>query len=420
MRILVVSPHPPGFPGGGSPGRLHFLIRELAKFHTVDVIAGKCWGGEIDIDRLESYCARVAVIHPVQPKPAGSTWIRRLRRWWRWWFGFASDVRDVMRMADQTKITALEWAQSHPPDLIYVHHSMAAPLVQGLLPQVPRIVDLHNIMHLYYLRSIRIAPSVREKLTAFREFIKMKLTENSLFLSGAAFSVCSSQEREIIRGVNPRALMRVVPNGVDCEHFFAEPSGAAQDLLFLGTLSYLPNNDAVIYFISSILPIIQRFQPTARLNIVGTDPPPQLLALHNEKDICLIGQVPDVRPYSLASAIHVVPLRLGSGTRLKILEALAMGRAVVSTSIGAEGLDLVDGQHILIADTPEEFASKTLKLMEDDELRRRLAIQGQRQVRELYDWRVAGESLRQLCRQAILTPDPNRSANRHPWAQKLH
>lgn len=401
MRILVVSPHPPRFPGGGSSGRLYFLIRELSKYHTVDLIAGECWDGEVDRAVLAGLCERVAAVKPLVAVVSGPSWLRRLKRWWRWWFGVASDIRDVMRISAAVEMTIRDWANSAPPDLVYVHHSMSHPLVQGLLPGVPVIVDLHNIMFHYYQRSIDLAPSIRAKLQAWREFFKMKRFESKLFLSGAAFAVCSEQDEQIVRSINPEALVRVVPNGVDTEHFQGPHGGSQQDLLFLGTLSYLPNSDAVEYFVKSILPLVRQRQPQARLRIVGAAPPKQVIDLHNGVDVFLIGQVPDVRPHALASAIHLVPLRLGSGTRLKILEALAMGRAVVSTSIGAEGLDLIDGTHVLLADDPNDFAGKIVDLMENNELRLRLASEGQRLAQERYDWIFSGEKLRDLCQQSV-------------------
>jgi glycosyltransferase involved in cell wall biosynthesis len=143
-------------------------------------------------------------------------------------------------------------------------------------------------------------------------------------------------------------------------------------LLFLGSLDYLPNGDAVRYLCQSILPILRAHAPLTRVRIVGQGASPALLALARHEDIDMVGMMPDVTPEYVRAGIVIVPLRAGSGTRIKILEAFSFRRPVVSTSAGAEGLDVKHEKHLLIADTPEEFACACLRLMKDAGLRERL------------------------------------------------
>jgi len=189
-----------------------------------------------------------------------------------------------------------------------------------------------------------------------------------------------------------------VPNGVDTE-FFAPGPGAAEErfggleLVFTGGMGYLPNADGARWFLERIFPLILRGRPDARITFVGKDPPAALCALAQPGQIVFTGRVEDVRLFAHAAHVFVVPLRIGGGTRLKILEALAMELSLVSTSIGADGLDLRDGEDLLLADEPRAFADAVLALAKDRARARRLAASGRARVLERYDWKVTTKPL---------------------------
>jgi glycosyltransferase involved in cell wall biosynthesis len=160
--------------------------------------------------------------------------------------------------------------------------------------------------------------------------------------------------------------------------------------MFIGNMGYPPCVDAVLYFCKEIFPLIRRRISAAELWIVGRDPRPEVLQLDGD-GVHVTGQVEDVIPYYRQSAACVVPLRAGGGTRLKILEAMALGRPVVSTTIGCEGLDVVDGEHLLIADNPAQFAEKTVRLLTDRQLYQHISTRGRELVETCYDWdKIAG------------------------------
>ncbi len=158
-------------------------------------------------------------------------------------------------------------------------------------------------------------------------------------------------------------------------------------------MGWHPNADAMIYFCQDILPAVQNDFPDLQLYIVGLHPPEQVKALGKRPNIYVTGFVPDVRPYIADASVYIVPLRAGSGTRLKILEALAMGKAVVSTHIGAEGLDVTDGRHLLLANQPQEFAARICELLRDPSRRRMLGQAGRALVEEIYDWQAVAANL---------------------------
>jgi glycosyltransferase involved in cell wall biosynthesis len=188
---------------------------------------------------------------------------------------------------------------------------------------------------------------------------------------------------------------------VDLRYFrpSAEPT-IPDSLVFTGLMRYRPNHDAVKYFVREVLPLIRRVRPGVRLTVVGGDPPPELSRLAGP-DVEITGGVPDVRPYVARAAAVVVPLRMGGGTRLKVLEALAMGKAVVSTGIGCEGLLAEDGVHLLTADDPQSLAERTLLVLSTPSLAGDLGRRGRLLVEENYGWERVVDGLRDFHRHIL-------------------
>jgi sugar transferase (PEP-CTERM/EpsH1 system associated) len=221
----------------------------------------------------------------------------------------------------------------------------------------------------------------------------------------------SDVDRDTIRalyGTRVSAPIHVVPTGVDTEYF--RPDAAAADprhLVFTGSMDWRPNEDGMLHFVRDILPLIRRGEPGVTLSIVGRAPTPAVRRLAREGGIEVTGRVDDVRPHVARGGVYVVPLRIGGGTRIKIFEAMAMGRAVVSTTIGAEGLPVRDGHDILIADDPRQFADAVTRLMRDTKARSALETAARRTV-ERYSWPVvAGDLDRALG--AAARSEPHRS-----------
>jgi sugar transferase (PEP-CTERM/EpsH1 system associated) len=206
----------------------------------------------------------------------------------------------------------------------------------------------------------------------------------------------SEADRDTFARLYPGAVRepaRVVSTGVDTTFFAPAASQAAsRTLVFTGSMDWLPNEDAMRYFCREVLPLIRAQEPAVVLSIVGRAPTPAVKQLAADAGVHVTGRVDDVRPYMEEAAVYVVPLRIGGGTRLKIFEAMAMGKAVVSTTVGAEGLPVTSGEHVLIADEPETFARAVVHLLRDVDARRRLEQAARTLVVERYDWSaVAGE-----------------------------
>jgi glycosyltransferase involved in cell wall biosynthesis len=207
----------------------------------------------------------------------------------------------------------------------------------------------------------------------------------------------SEKDRDTFQRLYPSGVRRyfVVPTGVDTEYF--RPGITRQDagkgLVFTGSMDWLPNEDGMLYFCRDILPLIRRDEPDVSLSIVGRAPTSAIRRLGETPGVEVTGRVEDVRPYIDGAAVYIVPLRIGGGTRLKIFEAMSVGRAVVSTTIGAEGLPVTPDQNILIADDPEAFARAVVQLFRDEALRRRLEHRARELVVEGYDWSVVADRL---------------------------
>jgi glycosyltransferase involved in cell wall biosynthesis len=204
----------------------------------------------------------------------------------------------------------------------------------------------------------------------------------------------SETDAEALRQLDPGLKPYVVPNGVDlafCSSAFRPLSGllvpGSRDMVFVGKMDFRPNVDAVLWFAQNVLPLIRKEIPDARFWVVGKDPHPRLAPLKKDPAVVLTGWVEDVRPYIAGAAVYVIPLRIGGGTRLKVLEAMGMGKAVVSTSLGCEGFDLVAGQDLILADEPEEFGSSVVALLRDAGRREDLG-RAARGFAAQYDWRA--------------------------------
>jgi glycosyltransferase involved in cell wall biosynthesis len=230
---------------------------------------------------------------------------------------------------------------------------------------------------------------------SFVQWKRLRRYERRACLVADRIVAVSETDAKALRNLVPEREPVVVPNGVDAAFYAAPtpplqaPTGpASQDLVFVGKMDFRPNVDGVLWFAREVMPHIRQKAPDVRFWVVGKDPHPRLGWLVHEPAIELTGWVEDVRPYIAAAAVYAVPLRIGGGTRLKVLEAMAMGKAIVSTALGCEGFDLLPNQELVIADAPDDFAAAVLTLLQDSERRARLGRAAQRFASSKYDWQM--------------------------------
>jgi glycosyltransferase involved in cell wall biosynthesis len=282
------------------------------------------------------------------------------------------------------------------PDVVQLEFLFTAPL-QKLMPRLPVVLTEINVVSVNLARQRRHVQSVARRLTSRLDLEKLRRWERKWVRRSTACVAMSEVDAVILRHMAPQTPVYVVPNGVDVSAF-ARPPGARErkGMVFFGTLGYVPNREAALYFCRNILPRIRARNPDVTLTIIGGRAPDDVVALGSLPGVEYHGFVDDVRPYLWEAAVCVVPLLSGGGTRLKILEALAAGCPVVSTSLGAEGLHLRAGRDLLLADDVDFFAHQVLRILEQKRLAERLSRQGHETTRSRYDWHSITPLLEQV------------------------
>ncbi|MGC9335029.1 MAG: glycosyltransferase, partial [Anaerolineae bacterium] len=230
---------------------------------------------------------------------------------------------------------------------------------------------------------------------SFVQWRRLRAYERRTCRAADAVVAVSEADAAALRRLVPGLEPAVVPNGVDLR-FYTEavaPSDLSHrpskgDLVFTAKMDFRPNVDAVLWFAREVLPLVRRGAPGARFWVVGKDPHPRLAPLRDDPAVQITGWVEDQRPYIAAAGVYVIPLRMGGGTRLKVLEAMAMGKAIVSTTVGCEGFEVVPGRELVVADTPAGFAEAVLRLLGNPAQQERLGQAGQDFAASRYDWRL--------------------------------
>ena len=398
MRILWVKV------GGLWPlntgGRLRsfHIVRELARRHRVTVLTTH--GPEDDAEGLARNLpedSEVVSFPYAAPKQGSARFVTALLRSWAsplpvdlWRWRVPPLQREVRRLIDDRKI-----------DLCVADFLAAVPNVPRDA-SVPVVYFSHNVEHMIWQRLSRIEPRLWRRLLLEIEWRKMRRFESEACARASLTVAVSEKDRDLLASLARGANVTAIPTGVDTSYFMPNgTSEAAKTLVFSGSMDWYPNEDAVVYFMKEILPRIRREIPAATLTVVGRNPRSELCAAAARAGVRVTGTVADVRPYLAEGEVYVVPLRVGGGTRLKIFEALAMGKAVVSTGVGAEGLPLACGEHFLAADDPEAFSQAVIRLLRNPEERRALGMAGRRLVEEGFSWLKVARDFEAKCQEAM-------------------
>ncbi|MCS6825009.1 MAG: glycosyltransferase [Caldilinea sp.] len=393
MRILFITPQAPYPPRQGATMRNYYFIRGLAHNHAVDLLTFLAPGDRIaDDSPLKTLCGRIAAVD--QPVRTALQRVRSTLTTLTPDMGLRLESEAMYRLVrrwlaethyDVVQIEGIELAQ------------YARPLLErGRAATRPALVfDDHNCEYLLQkrnaltdLRHPRRWPAAVYSLVQWQ---KLRRYEASIVRSADAVIAVSEADRLALLDLGAPTPIVVAPNGIDLDAY--RPSQTVSPLrtiVFTGKMDYRPNIDAVLWFAQNVLPRVLAKAPDARFQIVGMNPHPRLDALRRHPAIEITGAVADTRPYIHRAGAYVIPMRVGGGTRFKVLEALACAAPVVSTTLGVEGVEVRHGQELLLADEPEAFADAVLRLLEDAQqggaLRRQLGAQGRRFVEQRYGW----------------------------------
>jgi polysaccharide biosynthesis protein PslH len=406
-RILFVTSRIPYPPREGHQLRSWHLLRAVANRHRVDLLSLQREDDPVVVDpALTDILATFhAVRLPALTSPPAA--IAAASRWMR----LRQPLLVARYISDELCDSFRERVRL--ADLV---HLDILPLA-GLLPEVPTTTP--TVLNEHNVESALLQSRAEIEATAWRRvLLRQQVTALTRFEINACSAVdrvlsCSSPDAVRLRELAPVADVRVIPNGVDLQ-FFRGPAPEAEDdrtLVFVGQMSWFPNRDGIIDFIANTLPRIRATQP-ATLQVIGRHDGVAIDPAQSDA-VEFTGFVDDLRPLIKRAAVYVVPLRAGSGTRLKILEAMAMGKAIVSTRVGAEGINLVDGQSALIADSPEDFAAAVVRLLTDRSLRARLGAAARRVAEQEYGWRATGQSLLDVYEELLQTRPATIDASGH-------
>jgi sugar transferase (PEP-CTERM/EpsH1 system associated) len=269
---------------------------------------------------------------------------------------------------------------------------------------IPSVIFQHNVEAMIWKRHYEMQRNPIKRAYLFDQWRKTRSYERAACNRFDAVVAVSREDRQLM--MNEYGVKHVddIPTGVDTNYFAATSDSVSQphNVVFTGSMDWLPNEDAMQYFTREILPLVREKLPDLTLTVVGRNPYPSLVELsQRDPAITVTGRVDDVRPYIERATAYVVPIRIGGGTRLKIYEAMAMGKPVISTTVGAEGLPIRDNTEILLADTPASFAQAVVRVLTDEELAKELGLNAKRLVCENFGWERVSASFARICENTI-------------------
>ena len=387
MKILFVTPFLPSPPRFGGQRRLDGLMRGLARNHEVSCLSFNRtdeWEHS-SLEATRSYCREVVTIPNLDltdNREKRTLQLRSLLSLHSYEHVLAARRVDFQlaldRMLAATRYDVVQFEFVQMAAFRFPKDHRTRPVF---------VLDEHNVEFDILRRTARAAGELPRHVYNSLNWRKLAREERAAWRLFDGITLTSRRDEELLQHDFPGASSAVVPNGVDVAEFsMAEGSGESDVILFFGAINYQPNHDGVCYFIDEIFPKLRRLRPNARFQILGPGARQSILDRQGN-GVEVLGMVDEVGPYIDRASAVVVPLRIGGGTRLKIVEALSKGKPVISTRLGAEGIDVVHDGHLLLADEPEDFAQQVARVLADEALASRLGKAGRALMEDKYSWR---------------------------------
>jgi glycosyltransferase involved in cell wall biosynthesis len=385
MRILVLSPYVPWPLNGGPPIRIYYVIRELVRLgHVVELVAGHDGPPLEDTHPLHSLCSRIITYQPPASARRGPPMLSALR-------SLASPLPYVAAKFGSMRVPEIvrRATEDGRVDLIWANFAFMADAVPADIARaVPVVLDEHESEGLLWRQYLRQG-TLPKKVFAVINLLKLTSYQKRFMSKTAAMLSNSEREASFTRRYAPPGVpVLAVPNGVDTEAFAPAPDSQRRNVILIcGGLAVYRNREAAIWFARGVFPIVRREVPDAEFWIVGSNANEEIWELAKLPGIHVTGTVEDVRPYYGMAKVTVAPYRYGEGTKIKVVEAMACGVPMVSTPTGCQGLDVLDGKHILIADSETDFARQVASLLRDQSRCEALAAAARRLAVERYSWK---------------------------------
>lgn len=383
-HVLMLTPYLPYPPVSGGRMRTYNLLKFLSADYQITLVCfGRPEEQAFDITPLAEFCEYHVIDRQSSPSTAQAAFL-----------SLTSIQPIMMRLYTNAPMRA-KLAAILDSGTVDVVHVESFYMLQNL-PEartVPVLLSEPAIEYRAWSLFAKVAKPWYTRPGVILEALKLRNVEPKVWAQADAVGAMSAHDATVIREAAPTAQVTLAPNAVDVDYF--TPGDAQRDFntaVYMGDYKYFPNVDAVMYFAQQILPRIVAQRPDFRLVLLGKEPTPEIQALGGEH-ITVTGLVDDTRPYLQSSGMFVCPLRTGSGTRFKLLEALASGCPVISTNIGAEGLEAVDGTHMLLRDESQTFADAVIALMDDPARAQRIGQTGRAWVVENYAWQRSAQMI---------------------------
>lgn len=392
LNLLVIYPYAPWPLDRGTYQRTFHLLKALALHHQVDFVALTEEQDNLEEKRavFAEFCCDVEFI-PFAHPPWQKLFPQRLLN------PLPSNVQHWQSEAVTNAIN--KRLKPGRYDLVHICDLVLMPYVLPHKHHTPFVVDRSRVdLQFQMMEHKTLRFSTRDRLLRWESYAKLWRYEKMLAREALLEVVCGPDDEVFLRQhVNEQAPVMVVANGVDLDYFHPSSApdvrAAEPTVIFCGAMDYSPNVDALRWFFESIHQKLLRLCPDVRILIVGKNPIPEVQAYGSLPGVTVTGGVPDVRPYYRRAWLQMVPLRIGGGTRLKIVESLAIGTPVVSTTIGAQGLELKHGENILLADDAESFASEISRALSDSTLCQRIEENGITTATQRFGWPAIGARL---------------------------
>ncbi len=386
MKLLVIDEEFPYPLNTGKRIRTFNLVRELTREHQVSYLAYGDRASQASEFLLRNNITTHAVPPPDRRQSGPKFYYRLLANLFS---KYPYIVTSHYTSEFQSRLMHL--IESEKFDLVICEWTPYARFIRDI-KNARKVIVAHNIESTIWERYERNETNPLKKYYIGVQYRKVLAFERSCFGWADGATAVTRQEAETIRSFGTKYEPAVIDNGVDTEYFAPKQTTIDPNtLVFTGSMDWRPNQDAALYFAAEILPILRNECPGIKAIFVGRNPTKQITDLGRIDGITITGTVDDVRDYIASAALYIVPLRIGGGSRLKILEAMAMQKPVVSTTVGAEGLEVTDGKNIVLADGPDVFAQTVLDCLSDNELTSQLAASGRQLVLDRYRWQQLGK-----------------------------
>lgn len=382
MRVLFLSAYLPGRGLHGGSSRIFELLHHLHRQNDITLL---CFMNRADDDSkvkdLKAMCQKLHIFPISAKRPF-------------YLFPYEPFV-DYYSPDFRKKLTKI--LQKEKFDIVQFEFAQMG-IYRRDIKNTPSIMTEHEVNFLAHRKDIQFLKSPLRKFRMYYNSLQMMKRELDILQQMDRVICMNRHDADALLGYLPEEKLDILPHGVDTSYFSPMPNIQTDpySIGFFGAYHHYPNVDAVLHFVQDIFPLVKAKIPAAHFHIIGIHPPPEILELNNRTDITVTGFVSDIRPYMARCRVIVAPLRMGLGMRVKMLEAMAMGKPIVASELAAAGLDVDDGRHLIIANSPESFSESVCYLIQDKPCADRMAEEARRRLEESYTYTEIGKRLENI------------------------